>query len=117
MKERLIELIKSMKETPEITCPRFYTKEECKGCEFDKGNECDVAGREANYLLANGVIVPKLNIGTMVYSVKENSIRGIPTIATSKIRKIVIMTIFEIDIGKTVFPTKEEAESKLKGGI
>lgn len=112
MKERLIKIVK--------TAP-------CgNGMLGEYFNTSYIENCIVQHLLANSVIVPKLNIGTMVYSVKENSIRGIPTIATSKIRKIVIMpdyiyyldddfnTIFEIDIGKTVFLTKEEAEQKLK---
>ena len=73
MKERLVELIKSMNATPEITCPRFFTKEVCKGCEFDKGNECDVAGREANYLIANNVITLPYKPFPVVLSEDENN--------------------------------------------
>ena len=126
--ERLVELLKAMNTAPEITCPRF-NKEGCKGCEFDRGNVCDVAGREAGYLLANGVIVPPCRVGDTVYSI-DNCINRPEMIVVTSIHHHKKHTFFsalsrnqreycfeEKDIGKTVFLTKEEAEEALKGGV
>ena len=66
--KRLVELLKAMNTAPEITCPRF-NKQECKGCQFENGIECDIAGREADYLLNNGIVVPPVKVGQTVYYV------------------------------------------------
>lgn len=65
-RKRLVEVLESMIATPEITCPRF-NKQDCKGCQFEKGNDCDIAGREAGYLLNNGIIAPTVEVGQTVY--------------------------------------------------
>lgn len=70
MENRLIELLKAMNATPEITCPRFNNRD-CKGCQFDKGDACDVAGREADYLIKNGVIVPSEDITRQTTNIKK----------------------------------------------
>lgn len=142
MKERLIELLKAMNATPEITCPRFNNRD-CKGCRFDKGDACDVAGREADYLIKNGVFAPPCNVGQTVYSLKGcffipyekdiNPNEVIPceviAIKETKKGKYILLKPLLIEtysmrsankwfpfsaIGKTVFLTREEAEKKLK---
>lgn len=77
-------------------------------------------GEIADYLLANGVIVPLLQTGQIVYRVSKGMMWEV------KIWKIEICgkTISYIDnydksflathIGKGVFLTREEAEAKLK---
>lgn len=83
----------------------------------------------ADYLLANGVIVPPCKVGDKVYAIFEDKIRELKVIShTSLVSETVkTMTIhctnyrgagraFEwCDIGKTVFLTREEAEKSLKG--
>ena len=75
----------------------------------------------ADYLLANGVIVPPCKVGDTVYEfgctdpfggqldlyVVESTVSGIAIFTTKDIHN---MNCF----GKTVFLTKEEAEEKLK---
>ena len=75
----------------------------------------------ADYLLANGVIVPPCKVGDMVYEfrcddpfddhlklyVVPSTVSGIAIFTTEDIHN---MNCF----GKTVFLTKEEAEEKLK---
>ena len=74
----------------------------------------------ADYLLANGVIVPPCKVGDKLYYIPFGS-----TITQWEIRSMEITQddivfhcgrIFFLnqDIGKTVFLTKEEAEARLK---
>ena len=67
----------------------------------------------ADYLLANGVLVPPCKVGDMVYEVGTDK-----EIYQSTITKIIYDTngiaFDETAIGKTVFLTKEQAEEKLK---
>jgi len=65
-RERLVELFAQL-EDPSSTCPRFGTNKVCEGCKYLKGDECDLTGRFADYLLANGVIVPPCKVGDVVY--------------------------------------------------
>ena len=130
MRDRLTELLKAMNTAPEITCPRF-NKQECKGCQFENGNACDVPAREANYLLANGVIVPPCKVGDKVYEIGLGKLSGQKTIKQSKVTAIKItdkLTItldyttnfYDTDIGRWLFVgdnAKEEAEKALKGGV
>ena len=108
MKDKLIELLKAMNATPEITCPRF-NKQKCKGCQFDKGNACDIPAREANYLLANGISNNKFLVKIhydLMYCYKEH----INTCGYMG------YTEDKFEFGKTAYHTKEEAEQALKGG-
>ena len=57
-RERLVELFEQL-EDPSSTCPRFGTNKVCEGCKYLKGDGCDLTARFVDYLLANGVIVPK----------------------------------------------------------
>ena len=84
----------------------------------------------AEYLLANGVIVPPCKVGDTVYQVTRNFISefrvrfieistcGNLFLHTNLINGIVYTgEIFsKSEIGKTIFLTKEEAEKALKGG-
>ena len=61
-RDRLIELFKAMAENPEITCPKPDNPEACKTCKYAVTEWlCDIEARKADYLLANGVIVPQQN--------------------------------------------------------
>ena len=72
----------------------------------------------ADYLLANGVIVPPCKVGDKVYMGDFPNIRGCIKRGQYLIvhHETVNMTshINFKEIGKTVFFTKEEAEAKLK---
>lgn len=68
MNNKLKELLKKINASPEITCANPLSKT-CTGCEYDdpKTRLCDVYGRKADYLISQGVIVPTLNPGDVVY--------------------------------------------------
>ena len=89
-----------------------------------------------DYLLANGVVVPPVKVGDIVYAITSDSPTGIEETRVSQIKikvkengKISYRisapcvyddwgeahwTFCEFDFGKTVFFTREEAEQKLK---
>ena len=81
---------------------------------------------EVDYLLANGVIVPPLSLNQIVWCESFDGINQCKVSSLTqkadgsfKIRltNLIHKFVFEITtdkIGKTVFPTKEEAEEKLK---
>ena len=56
-RDKLIELLKETEEHPEKTCPH-YLEADCFDCPYDRGEDCDREARKADYLIANGVIVP-----------------------------------------------------------
>ena len=101
MREKLIELIQES-----VRCVRYW------------------AEVIADYLLANGVIIPPCKVGDTVYFTKAH-FGFLPTPKAEKIRKI---ELYDIDvifrtesrvfndkaIGSTVFLTKEEAEKALE---
>jgi len=97
MRDRLIELLTDI--IPKIDNPLRYVIDE-------------IVERIADYLIANGVIVPPCKVGDKVYQTD-----GVRTY-TSTINKIIYDTnsiaFDERAIGKTVFLTKEEAENALK---
>lgn len=86
----------------------------------------------ADYLLANGVIVPPCNVGdTLYYPWVYDGISGIAILEVSMVhfyRQGISLVFYDDvqsdmpmpsaflfdDFGKTVFLTKEEAEAKLK---
>lgn len=143
MRERLIELLRSNNAAPEKTCPRFGMGENCEGCKYLTNDEsCDYIAREADYLLAKGVIVPPCKVKTTVYSQKGcfflpyekdiNPKEVIPceviAIKKTKKGKYILLKPLLIEtfgmrssnewfpfsaIGKTVFLTREEAEAVL----
>ena len=80
----------------------------------------------ADYLLANGVIVPPCKVGKTVYCLVqgfENPLKATVNRITVQASGVVIscsvlgyfgQSYMATDFGKTVFLTKEEAEEKLK---
>lgn len=138
-RDSLIELLRAIDEDATTTCPRYSAESKidtCKGCQYDKEDgSCDYAAREADYLLANGMIVPPCKVGDKVYFNKAE----IDEICPAKVIKIcnnfytpsmpLWITIEyeskligrqEVEMGSDVFellcfPTKE-TEQALKGG-
>ena len=135
MRDRLIELLQEA----EKKCQDTKQCENCIG--FGMGNEC-VNYLFANYLLANGVIVPPCKIGQTVWlCTSPENIRGYDfdgdgeqkeifecvvenitfySSGTHQVRcycngKFVAHYLSFSDLGKTVFLTREEAEARLKG--
>ena len=116
MRERLIKLIQQGKnKTP---CQNDCDGKVCKDCENES---------IADYLLANGVIVPPCKVGDMVYLIPTYNSKPYCGVCEDKVQMIGI-TSRGIHIkarnhhdhnkmymlGKTIFLTKEEAEKKLK---
>ena len=119
MKDRLIEL-------------RAEAIEKYQTMPFVNGDKVDFDYFLADYLLANGVIVPPCKVGDVVYMVTpKGNIRNL-TILSIDIEvkknevKMTCMTSYQymgipyymhiqsFNFGDTVFLTKEEAEEKLK---
>ena len=99
-----------------------------KSCE-ERGWMMNGAGIIADYLLANGVIVPPCRVGQELYFIKtffsladdplKQKVCGMKTYSDDM--KFTFVTAsqrcFDEDkLGKTVFLTREEAERALKGG-
>lgn len=125
MRDRLIELL------CEIKCKGEDFRN--GGCALRKDERCIkidnldmcMIGCIADNLLANGVIVPTCKVGDMVYSIVE----GIDLVLVGEVYGYVVgrehfvfrstrkgyfaLDFTEIDIGKTVFLTREEAEKAL----
>lgn len=140
MRDTLIELLIKGNNQP---CGNGYPWEDnyCTGCEYENKKDCRVL-QLADYLLENGVIVPPCKIGDKVYHIRQatcENIDGSYTICefyrhsgdnlcalpkgkcTNQYRiseccvsrdNLLIVTE---KWGKTVFPTKVEAEQVLKG--
>ncbi len=84
----------------------------------------------ADYLLANGVIVPPCKAGDTLYLVRQDVKKIIEVIVTAIIQRHTFQYA-EVDIvednrksliclsywGNRLFPTKEEAKQALKGGV
>ena len=81
----------------------------------------------ADYLLANGVIVPPCKVGDKVYRISTKINTRVKHIQETTISRIAIddegiwlfctcNPIAKCVFGKTVFLTREEAEAALKGG-
>ncbi len=72
----------------------------------------------ADYLLANGVIVPPFKVGDWVYILITKKSKGRNYSIFTYIHRSTVTNInffrFVKDFGKTVFLTKEEAEKALK---
>ena len=116
-KERLVELLKKSRCDKE--CDGFNNKNFCNGC---GGYEKCV--KTADYLLANGVIVPPCKIGDTLYRVLGDEITE-HEVKNMMYREL--QSRWQIDcvpflayvgehLNKSVFRTREEAEAKLKGG-
>lgn len=112
MRESLMELIKKGIDKHESTIENYVHPE----WEFI-----------ADYLLANGVIVPPCKVGNQVYCVLED----FDVVMEGFVRQFLVTEEIFVDcvirgyfnqvfhvsnFGKTVFLTREEAEAKLKGG-
>ncbi len=123
-RERLVELLveasseagKHFRETTKKVLAekgRFNSKED-----IDRRNIYEI---EADYLLANGVIVPPVKYGDKLYIITEVSKTIVETIVIGVWiyeESFTVLTIhgniLNDSFGKTVFPTKEEAEQALK---
>lgn len=129
MRDRLIELLRSNNAAPEKTCPRFGTGESCEGCKYltdDIG--CDYIARQADYLLANGVIVPPCKVGAVVYVLRSQTSNGknlyLREERIDHYRVFDKMAFMVFESGRTsvpdylwettVFLTREEAEAALR---
>lgn len=103
-RDRLIELVVNAD---------TYDSYECKLC-TKKDTSCGRCNAEklADYLLANGVIVPPCKVGDKIYQLDTAG-----DIYESELTQIIYNTkgiaFDERAIGKTVFLTKEEAEQAL----
>ena len=117
MRERLIELIESR------TCRNNFCQPSCENCENVPLQDIEVE-RLADYLLANGVIVPPCKVGDKIYYIdKYTNCVEEDTVKFFTVTKDGIKPILEFHNtkfwkyykwGKTVFLTKEEAENALK---
>ena len=111
MRDRLIELIDDFVHNIDVT--EWYSEEHDEGL--------------ADYLLANGVIVPPCKVGDMMYfdgknfashcagEIMERRVDTVLTEAWATFRGEVDVSFDFNDFGKTVFLTRKEAEAKLKG--
>lgn len=130
MRDRLIELLEAVYKNPKVRCPRS-DELTCEGCKYDLGNQCDISAIIADYLLANGVIVPPCKSGdrachlTSIDTLDELNVEEIFEGKVSSISiedKVWIFCRYdnglnfwytESDIGKSLFLTREEAEAAL----
>lgn len=109
-RERLIELLNDVTSTQ-------YEGDKIIRSEMDINDE-DI-NCIADYLLANGVIVPPCKVGDKIYLIVEKRRRS--TNKCFKFIQISKLTFYNLEVvlkcfGKTIFLTKEEAEQALKGG-
>ena len=125
MRDRLIELLCNVK----------CEGEECFGsCPHRIGQKCNKVQRLemcsvfaiADYLLAEGVIVPPCKVGDIVYTINEGILKKWKVrfigynsqgefkmhITTEKFTEM--LEVWDYAIGKTVFLTREEAEKALE---
>lgn len=110
-REKLIELIVNAKP---------YDSYECTICtKDDVACECCGAEKLADYLLANGIIVPPCKVGDKVYEWDYDFETDTDYVIESHVCGFAIMTEMGIyplrNFGKTVFPSKEDAEKALQG--
>lgn len=126
-KERLVELLNKFKYDCLLSCKDGFitVKKDCDTC---------VVEQLADYLLANGVIVPPVKVGDRVYMVIHDKRTKKPlecnvigfwytnhedccTIHLSRYVDGKFDSTFSVrytDVGKTVFLTREEAEKELE---
>lgn len=78
-------------------------------------NSIDSIVSHADYLLANGVIVPPCKVGDKVYQVCNNG-RIYESTIINVIYETTQIAFDESAIGEGIFLTREEAEQALKGG-
>lgn len=115
MRDRLIELIKQTR--CDKKCDGFENAEVCKGC-----TAYEMYIKNADYLLANGVIVPPCKVGNFVYvkyygGISNAYVTEFAINSKGLIAKVYIDpdTDMEYDI-EDLFLTEEQAEQALKGG-
>lgn len=111
MKNKLIELLQKA----DKRCDDTKRCEDCIG--FGKGSEC-VNYNIADYLLANGVIVPPCKVGDAVYQTDGEMIYELEIfdVCLRKNKPYYKTESIDFDadaIGKSVFLTREEAEKAL----
>ena len=125
-KERLVELLNKFKYDCLLSCKDGFitVKKDCDTC---------VMEQLADYLLANGVIVPPCKVGDEVWvynqlanQIYKNVVVCIKTRGTSKNKNTILFEYRNVhgetscrkfkwsQIGKQVFLTREAAEAKLK---
>ena len=129
MRERLIALLEKFKYDCLLSCKDGFitVKNDCDAC---------VMEQLADYLLANGVIVPPCLVGDKVFYINEICDENANEYLDISVGEVVSfsmqkeglwaycryedgLTYWHLvvdDFGKTVFLTKEEAEAKLKEG-
>lgn len=126
-------LIKLLKKTDELKCPYpDKSTNECFGCEYNvEGEEyCDHL-RYADYLLANGVIVPPCKVGDTAYFVLYDGVVDEWFISEEPIVDVCTKGFYTSGkkdstencdlwlwscVGNDTFFDKEAAEEALKGG-
>lgn len=133
-RDRLIELFEAVEKDPAITCPHYKTDKTCDTCKYTINNVmCNHTLRTVDYLLANGVIVPPLPIGSTVYEIrargkKRHNGRKVDYAISSKlmfrnaiysgeelyVREKKFTKTDRVRWNKSVFLTKEKAEAELQ---
>lgn len=117
MRDRLVEL---------LVKDDIFDECECGMCTRD--NYCVRCGAEilADHLIENGVIVPPCKVGDVVYFLCRDHVTYDWYICEKKVYSITrydnsthiyvspICSFVEMEIGKRVFLTKDQAEQKLK---
>lgn len=110
-RDRLKELLAECIATPENTCP-YPTEKSCRDCKYDLGCRCDMMGRYADHLLANGVTLPPVTVGQKVY--QSDGVK----VYESTVRKVIYETenvAFDEDaIGSSIFLSAAEAKGEKK---
>lgn len=115
MRDRLIELIASkVCEDYSPSCDE-YVPHSCEKC---YANSCRI-GEIADHLLANGVIVPPCEVGTVVYRVCKQKYPVDSYRMHWEEDWFILTCQFDLsmipEIGKTVFLTRKEAEQASRG--
>ncbi len=105
MRDRLIELLKS---------PHKAEQLRQKGVTIGKYEGDCVEAMVADFLLANGVIVPPCKVGDIIYALTYNRKDYMPLKVTSL--ESLVRWMDEDQFGHSLFTTREEAEQALKGG-
>lgn len=118
MRERLIELIQNFTQVCDKSCEGLAKS--CYRCTIEQ---------LAEYLLANGVIVPTSKVGEKIYIHQfDNKMKKVVVeceiiehneaeeLFKVKLADGRILTLLFQFIGKTVFLSREEAEKALEGG-
>ncbi len=131
MTEILKKLLSECMNNPEKTCQR-PDDVSCEGCKHDLEERCDMCGRYAAYLIANGVIVPPVKVKQTVWvynqttcKIYQNTVIGIYVNGASPNRNAIKVEYINkygesscrkftwAQIGKQVFLSREEAEKAL----